>query len=101
VAPSGHALGSLCVMDKVRRKLRPEQQQALRVLAHHVVTQLELRRHARELTEVNKSHEQLEAELGRAKAEIEQLRNELARFQAASFPVKPKLVTASAPVSRV
>ena len=91
VAPSGHALGSLCVMDKVPRKLRAEQQNALRVLAHHVVSQLELRRHARELADVNKSHEQLETELGRAKAEIDRLRKDLGRFQSASFPVRPKL----------
>ena len=91
VAPSGHVLGSLCVMDKVPRKLRTEQQQALRVLAHHVVSQLELRRHARELANVNKSHEQLETELGRAKAEIDRLRKDLGRFQTASFPVRPKL----------
>ena len=73
VTPNGHALGSLCVMDKVPRKLRPDQQKALQVLSHHVVTQLELRRHARELTEVSKSHEQLKMELARAKAKIMEL----------------------------
>jgi GAF domain-containing protein len=49
VTPDGHALGTLCILDKKARTLRPEQKQALRVLAHHVVSQLELRRHAREL----------------------------------------------------
>ena len=90
ITPDGHALGSLCVMDKVPRKLRPDQQQALRVLAHHVVSQLELRRHALELTAVNQSHEQLKAELGRAKAEIERLRKILGRFQSAKFSVTSK-----------
>lgn len=91
ISPSGHKIGSLCIMDKVPRKLRADQQKALRSLANHVVTQLELRRHARELADVNKSHEQLETELGRAKAEIERLRKDLARHQAGNFPIKPKL----------
>ena len=90
ITPDGHALGSLCVMDKVPRKLRPDQQQALRVLAHHVVSQLELRRHALELTAVNQSHEQLKAELNRAKVEIERLRKILGRFQSAKFSVTSK-----------
>src|SRR5215469_11780962 len=54
ITPDGHALGSLCVIDKVPRELRLEQQQALRVLSRHVMTQLELRRHAKDLTEAHR-----------------------------------------------
>ena len=89
ITPNGQALGSLCVMDKVPRKLRRDQQQALRVLARHVVTQLELRRQASELTEVRASRAQMENELARAKAEIERLRKELARYQSRNLSPKP------------
>src|SRR5256714_8347120 len=53
ISPDGYALGTLCVIDKVPRELRPEQKQALRVLARHVMTQLELRRHSKELHEAH------------------------------------------------
>jgi GAF domain-containing protein len=87
VTPDGHALGSLCVMDKVPRSLRPEQQQALLVLAHNVVAQLELRRHARELTAARRSEAEHRAELGRAGAEILRLRRELEKPKGKPRPI--------------
>jgi len=84
LTPDGYALGTLCVLDKKPRELRPDQQQALRVLAHHVVSQLELRRHARELAAHRENRSQQKAELVRAKAEIARLRKQLARFTRAS-----------------
>src|SRR5438552_14625134 len=42
ITPDEHALGTLCVIDKIPRDLRPEQKQALRVLARHVMTQPDL-----------------------------------------------------------
>ena len=91
LTPDGHALGTLCVLDKKPRHLRPEQKQALVVLAHHVVSQLELRRHARELVRARKKDEQQRAELARAREENIHLRQELiqyhARVRSAKSPV--------------
>jgi signal transduction histidine kinase len=45
----GHVLGMMCVLDRKPRQLRASQQQALRVLARLVMTELELRQRADEL----------------------------------------------------
>jgi GAF domain-containing protein len=47
VSPEGLALGTLCVIDQVPRQLTATQQQALRVLARIVMTQLNFRRQSR------------------------------------------------------
>ncbi len=49
LSPEGHALGTLCVLDRAPRTITPAQTQALATLSRQVMTQLELRRQRREL----------------------------------------------------
>jgi GAF domain-containing protein len=88
LSSSGHALGTLCVIDTVPRELTGDQKKALSVLSHHVMAQLELRRKSRELGISNDHCEKLKRDLAVAQAENTRLRNKLAarpaRTQSAS-----------------
>jgi signal transduction histidine kinase len=49
---NGHVLGMMCVLGRQPRRLRPSQQRALRVLARLVMTELEVRRSADDLRQL-------------------------------------------------
>ena len=64
------------------RKLRPQQKQALRILARHVVSQLELRRRSRELSDVRRDNARCKGDLEKVRAELAAARRELAQRKA-------------------
>lgn len=59
----GEGIGSICVLDRVPRELRPEQQEALRVLARQTMAQFELQRSLHELSRTIAERERVEAAL--------------------------------------
>ena len=86
ITPDGHALGTLCVIDQVPHKLRPDQKRALEILSRHVMTQLELRRHARELAAIREERDNVRQDLDRVREELDQARRSLARLGHPSGP---------------
>ena len=66
----GHALGTLCVIDRVARKLSPEQLEALRALGRQVQAQLELRRNLKRLATSLAARDRAEAEKDLALREL-------------------------------
>jgi anti-sigma regulatory factor (Ser/Thr protein kinase) len=70
VTPDGHALGTLCVVDRVPRKLTAEQERALDALRRQVESQLELRRNLLELQAALAERDRAEAEQATLVAEL-------------------------------
>ena len=66
----GEALGVLCVMDYVPRRLNLEQVEALRALGHRVITQLELMRNLPEKERTVSNPEQIRAKTSRSEQEL-------------------------------
>ncbi len=58
IDPDGYRLGSLCVIDRVPRKLTPDQLDAMRTLADEVMSQMVLRRKKRELEGLLETHKE-------------------------------------------
>src|SRR5579863_2212764 len=63
ISQEGHALGTLCVIDRVPRELTPEQREALKALSRLVVTQMELRRSVADLSRSIRERRMTEEEL--------------------------------------
>ncbi|MGA3181953.1 MAG: GAF domain-containing protein [Verrucomicrobiota bacterium] len=63
VAPNGHRLGALCVIDYVPRQLSPDQLESLRILSRQVMLQVELGKRLQELRIALQEREDLEHEL--------------------------------------
>lgn len=85
ISPEGHALGTLCVIDREPRSLAPDHQRALRVLSRHVMTQLELRRRNKEAAELRQERisliEQLEQEQVTLEQRVAERTKELTRIE--------------------
>ena len=79
ITADGYALGTLCIIDKVPRDLRPDQKQALLILARHVVSQLELRRRSRELVRVREQNEKATAEMEKLRSQLAEAHRQLAQ----------------------
>ncbi|MGK2857946.1 MAG: CHASE domain-containing protein [Thermoanaerobaculia bacterium] len=79
-SPSGHNVGTLCVIDHVPRMLTDEQREALAALSHQAVAQLELRGRVAELERVTTSWERAEESLRTATGPLRTLtpRSEIA-----------------------
>jgi hypothetical protein len=69
-----------------RLELRPDQKQAPRILARHVVSQRELRRRSRELAAGRQQGEQFKNDLGKVRNELAKARRELARGKTPKRP---------------
>jgi anti-sigma regulatory factor (Ser/Thr protein kinase) len=62
VTPDGHALGTLCVLDRVARTLSREQLESLTALCRQAEAQLELRRHVMDLRQALAERDRAQAE---------------------------------------
>jgi PAS domain S-box-containing protein len=87
VTADGHALGTLCVIDRNARDLSPEQAEALRIVSHQVMAQLRLRRQLADWSQSNAQLAQLNRVLrgeGEQRERVEEeLRKSRERFELA------------------
>jgi diguanylate cyclase (GGDEF)-like protein len=79
ITPSGAALGTVCVIDRVPRQLTNAQTEALKALSRQVVTLLALRRANAEMELLSRAHALRQRELEAAQLELQRLNIELSR----------------------
>jgi len=77
VTSEGHALGTLCVIDRKPRGLTEPQQESLRALSRQVIAQLELRRTAEQLKIESAQRERAYDALEQRNAVLKRSRDEL------------------------
>ena len=82
VTPNGHALGTLCVLDKVPRTLTQDQVDALLALRRQVEALLELRANLLELDEALKARDSAEAAQDRLIGELRESLDNVQRVSA-------------------
>jgi anti-sigma regulatory factor (Ser/Thr protein kinase) len=80
--PDGHALGTLCVADRVTRTLTAGQMEALHALTRQVEAQLELRKKLNELVAALEARDRAEAEREKVIAELRSAHDNLAKLGA-------------------
>ena len=80
VTSAGHALGTLCVIDRKPRDLSQAQQEALQALSRQVVAQLELRRAAAELKLESAARQRSTEALEKRNLQLQKSRDELEKL---------------------
>jgi PAS domain S-box-containing protein len=68
ITPTGEAIGTICVADWVPRSFTQDQLESLQALAQQVITQLELKRHLRVLSDASLEQRRVEAALRESEA---------------------------------
>ncbi len=92
VTPTGHAVGTICVVDQESRQLLPNQVEALRILSRQVIAHLELRRSHAALAAANNrlaiiSHTDALTGLANRRAFNLRIEAEVARAKHAAHPL--------------
>src|SRR5262245_24386636 len=80
VTPDGHALGTLCVLDRTPRTLHADQLEALDALRRQVQSQLELRLNLMELERALAERDRAEAEQTKLFAELQTAHDNVRRL---------------------